>query len=158
MMPLIFLLIGLVLIFIEFFVPGAIMGIAGGIFVFISLILFAATSDSALAVAAYTIGVLVILVLLVKFALWRIRSAKPNRSILSNDAQVGYQASSFDASLIGKRGIVVTDLKPGGHVLVDGKRVQAISQSGYLVRGDEIEVIGGQEESLIVKRIKKEKP
>lgn len=151
MTPLILLLLGLLLIFIEFYVPGAVMGICGSIFIFASLVVFATTSESAVAITIYTIAVFIVLVLLVKFALWRIRTAKPNRSILSRDSQVGYQASSFDASLIGRIGEVITDLKPGGHILIDGRRLQAISQAGYLTKGTIVEVVGGQEESLIVK-------
>lgn len=156
MTPLFLLIVGLLLIFIEFYLPGAVMGIAGGLMVFISLVLFAMESQSAWATAAYVIGVFVALGYLIKFALWRIRTAKPDRSIYSNSSQEGYQASSFDSAMIGKTGIVVTDLKPGGHILIDGHRLQAISQSGYLTKGTEVLVVGGQEESLIVKYVKKE--
>ncbi len=156
MTPWLLLLIGLLLIFFEFYLPGAILGIGGGILVFISIIVFAMQAQSPLMIAAYVIGVGVLLTGLIKFALWRIRTAKPSRSIYSADAQVGFQASSFDTTLVGKQGTVVTDLKPGGHIVVEGKRVQAISQSGYLTKGTEVIVIGGQEESLIVKPVKKE--
>lgn len=156
MTPYVLLAIGLILIFIEFYVPGAIMGIAGGVFVFASFIAFAMQSDSWLAIVAYGIGVTVLLVVLVRFALWRIQSAKPDLSILSKGSQVGYQASGFDKSVIGKIGVVVTDLKPGGHILIEGKRLQAISESGYIVRGSEVEVVAGQEDSLIVKSVKKD--
>lgn len=156
MMPWILLVVGFILILIEFYLPGAIMGITGGVMVFISILLFAMQIQSPLAIAAYIIGVGIILVFLVKFALWRIRTAKPSRSIYSDASQDGFQASSFDASAIGKKGVVVTDLRPGGHISVDGKQMLAISQSGYLTKGTEIIVIGGQEESLIVKIAKEE--
>lgn len=155
MMPFLLLAIGLLLIFIEFYVPGAVMGIVGGIMVFISMILFAMESQSPWEITFYVIMVGIILGVLIKFALWRIRTAKPSRSIYSADNQQGFRADSFDASLIGKRGVVVTDLKPGGHILVEGKRVQAISQNNYLTKGTEVLVIGGQEDSLIVKSIPK---
>lgn len=157
MNPFILLLLGLLLIFLEFYVPGAIMGIAGGLMVFTSIIFFAMQSESSIAIALFIIGAAICLVFLVKFALWRIRTAKPGFSIYSADDQEGYVASHFDSTAIGKTGIVDTDLKPGGHIIVDGKRMQALSQSGYLTKGTEVIVIGGQEESLIVKR-KKETP
>lgn len=150
------LIIGLFLILLEFYLPGAVMGVTGGLLVFASVIIFAMHSDSVLPVVLYLLITGTCLGVLIKFALWRIKSAKPEYSIYSDDDQAGYQASSFDASVIGKTAIVVTDLKPGGHILVDGKRLQAISQSGYIVKGKEVIVIGGQEESLIVKLSKKE--
>jgi membrane-bound ClpP family serine protease len=156
MTPWILLLLGFLLIFLEFYIPGAIMGVAGGVMVFLSIILFAMQSGSPWAIAAFVIGVGLALGALIRFALWRIRTARPDRSIYSDAHQEGFQASSYDASTIGKTGIVVTDLKPGGHVLIEGKRLQALSQSGYITKGSEVVVIGGQEESLIVKLSKKD--
>lgn len=151
------LAIGLLLIFIEFFVPGAIMGTLGGVFVLASLILFATESNSLLAILVYFLGVCISLGLLFKFALWRIRHASPNFSIYSDASQSGFQASTFDEAAIGKVGTVLSDLKPGGYVLIDGQQHQAISQSGYIAKGSQIEVVGGQEESLIVKNYSQRK-
>lgn len=148
-------LIGLILILLEFYLPGAILGIIGAICLFISVIQFASQSQSLIASFFYLIGVLVSVALLIRYALWRIRHAKPERSIYSNAHQTGYVASKFDKNAIGKMGIVVSDLKPGGYIVIEGKQHQAISQSGYLVKGSEVVVISGQEESLIVKSIKK---
>lgn len=156
MIPFLFLILGLLSILIEFFLPGVVMGVIGSILVITSVVLFAMKATSPWWVFLYVVGVSIIIGYLIKFALWRIRTAKPNRSIYLESDQTGFQASSFDSSLIGKSGIVVTDLKPGGHILVEGKRLQALSQSGYLTKGTEVIILGGQEESLIVKQIKKD--
>lgn len=128
------------------------MGIAGGIFILLSLILFATQTDSIVAVALYVIGSCVGMVILIKFAIWRIRTAKPQRSIYSNAAQDGYQAVGYDATAIGKEGIVLTDLKPGGFIIVEGKQQPAISQEGYLSKGTKVKVVGGEESNLIVRK------
>ncbi len=150
MSPIILLAIGFFLVFLEFYLPGAIMGIAGGLFILASLILFAIQTDSPLAITLFIAGICVALVFLVKFALWRIRTAKPQRSIYSNGAQSGYQAVSYDASAIGKEGTVLTDLKPGGFIIVEGKQQPAISKEGYLSKGTKVKIIGGEESNLIV--------
>lgn len=154
-MPFVLWAIGLLLILIEFYIPGAIMGTAGGILIFISILLFAYQSESPFWVAIYVIAAIVSVAFIIKFALVKIRTAKPSRSIYSNHDQTGYVASKFDHSAIGKKGIVLSDLKPGGYILIEGKQHQAISQSGYLIKGTDVLVIGGQEESLIVKSIEK---
>lgn len=156
MTPFLFLILGLLLILLEFYLPGAIMGVIGSILLIASVVLFAMQTTSPWWVLLYVVGIVIILTYMIKFALWKIRTAKPSRSIYLQSDQTGFQASSFDSSLIGKKGTVVTDLKPGGHILVEGKRLQAISQSGYLTKGTEIIILGGQEESLIVKQIKKD--
>lgn len=150
MMSLLLLFIGLLLILCEFYLPGAVMGILGGIFVLASIIHFASHSTSLLAISAFVFGAAVSVGLLIRFALWRIVKSKDDNSIYSDDNQEGYQASSYDKSAIGKTGVVVADLKPGGFIEIEGKQQSAISQSGYVVKGEEVLVVGGQEQSLIV--------
>lgn len=152
MSPWILLILGLVLIFIEFYLPGTVLGIAGGISLFASIVIFTMQSDSIVEVIGYIILVIIAFGVVLRIALRTIRDARPDRSIYSNDAQDGFQASEYDHSAIGKSGIAVTDLKPGGYVLVEGKRMQAISQAGYITSGSPIIVVSGQEESLIVKQ------
>jgi len=156
MIPFILLAVGFLLIFFEFYLPGGIMGAAGGVVVLISIIVFALESDSLVETLLFFVGAVVGLVLLFRFALWKIRRAKPGHSIYSEGDQEGYIASSFDTTAVGKKGVVSSDLRPGGHVLVDGKRYGAISQSGYITKGIEVDIIGGQGESLIVKEHKKD--
>lgn len=148
--PYILLAVGLLLVFIEFYVPGAIMGTIGLILIAASLVFFTIQNDYPLAIALYIIGIGISLGFLIKFALWRIRTSKGASSIYSDDSQAGYQASFVDKTLIGKKGIVLSDLKPGGYILIDEQQHQAISQSGYIPKGSEILVIDAQEESLVV--------
>jgi membrane-bound serine protease (ClpP class) len=101
-------------------------------------------------VAAYILAVVALFILLIRFALWRIKQTRTKQSLYSDASQNGYVASTFDSSLIGKKGVVLTDLKPGGHILVEGKKVQALSEEGYLAKGTEVLVVGGQEESVLV--------
>lgn len=154
MIAYILLALGLLLILIEFYVPGAIMGIAGGILIAVSIYEFTVLAQSTWTVVLYIVGVAVSIGLVIKFAIWSITTAKPERSIFSNKNQEGFVASRFDRSLIGKKGRVLSDLKPGGYIIVEGKQHQAISQTGYVTKGSEVLVIGGQEESLIVKLVK----
>lgn len=156
MTPFILLALGLLLIFFEFYLPGAILGILGSLLLIASVILFASQTSSILAMILFFIGVIISVTLLIRFALWRIVTAKPSKSIYLHKDQEGYQASSYDESAIGKKGIVLSDLKPGGHILIDGKQQQALSVEGYISKGTEVIVISGQEESLLVKLSKKE--
>lgn len=153
MFPFLLVFIGLVLILIEFYLPGAIMGILGGISILSGIFLFASQSSSPLAIILFFIGTGISVWLLIRFALWRIVHTKSDRSIYSNDNQEGFQASSYNASAIGKTGVVVTDLKPGGYIVIEGEQHPAISLSGYIQKGEKVEVVSGQEQSLIVKVI-----
>ena len=156
MTPFIILAIGLFLVFLEFYLPGGVMGTLGALVVIGSIVVFALEYDSPVLILLYTIGTVVLLVILFRYALWRIKAAPPGRSVYSEGDQEGYVASAFDESTIGKVGVVDTDLRPGGHIIVDGKRQLAISQSGYITKGSQVIVIAGQGESLTVKNYKKD--
>lgn len=156
MIPYFLVFLGLLLVLCEFYLPGAVLGTLGGISILSGVILYASQATSFFAIAFFIGGTAVAVALLVRFALWRIVNAKPEYSIYSDGNQEGYQASSFDKTAIGKMGVVVADLKPGGFISVEGHHHPAISLGGYVSRGEEVKVVGGQEQSLLVNRIKKE--
>ena len=141
--------IGLIMIFLEFYLPGAILGTIGGILL-VASILLVADSESILFTVLYTILVVASVVAIIKYALWQIPRGKQSDSIYSNDAQVGYYASSFDLDAIGKEGVVLSDLKPGGFIEIEGQQLPAISESGYIVKGEHVLVLRGEGDSLIV--------
>lgn len=150
MIPFLLVFLGLFLILVEFYLPGAIMGILGGISILTGVILFASQNSSLIAIVLFVIGSALAVGILIRFAIWRIVHAKPQYSIYSNDNQAGYQASSFDKEAIGKMGIVSADLKPGGYILIDGQQHAAISLGGYIAKGEKVTVVSGQEQSLMV--------
>lgn len=150
MIPLLFVALGWVLILLEFYLPGAVLGILGGLSVLAGIILFVSEAHSVWTILLFIIGSLASVALLVRFAIWRIVRAKSDHSIYSDANQEGFQASSYDKAAIGKEGVVIADLKPGGFIEIDGNAQAAISQGGYLSRGTRVLVIGGQEQSLMV--------
>lgn len=153
MTPFILVLLGLFLILVEFYIPGAIMGILGGISILTGIVLFASESSSLLATVLFVLVSAASVGLLIRFALWRIVHAKPEYSIYSDSSQEGYLASTYDKSAIGKTGVVLADLKPGGYILIEGQQYPAISISGYISKGEHVLVISGQEQSLLVKSV-----
>ncbi len=46
----------------------------------------------------------------------------------------------------------------GGHISIEGKQYSALSQSGYIVKGEKVTVIGGEGDTLIVRHNKKGNP
>lgn len=155
MTPYLLLAFGLLLIFIEFFLPGAIFAVAGSILILTALFLYATSGTSFLAFVGVCLLVCFLLAGTIKLALLTIRRTRCSQSFFSDDDQAGFVASSFDKKAVGKRGLVLTDLKPAGYVLIDDKKLQARSESGYLVAGSDIEVTGGDEDTLIVKLIER---
>lgn len=144
------LILGLLFIFIEFYLPGGVMAIIGALALAASIIFFAIASQSVAESFFYTLFVLVCVGLLIRYTLRKIPRQKSGYSIYLDKDQEGYRASEYDPAAIGKTGVVIADLKPGGYIIVEGTKHQAISQSGYISQGEKVDIIGGQEDSLIV--------
>lgn len=149
----IFLFLGLLFVFLEFYIPGGIMTVLGTVMLIAGIVAFATQTNSEIATAIFIVGTILLVGLLIRFTLRRIPRAKQEYSIYLPTDQEGYYATKFDATAIGKTGIVVADLKPAGYILVEGKKHQAISQTGYLQRGTQVVVIRGEEDNLIVKTV-----
>lgn len=145
------LFMGLLLIFLEFYFPGIVLGVSGALLMLGSYIVLIQEGAGGLEFFLFFIGSLLALMLLIRFALWKIPRAKKGRGIYLAGDQEGYQASSYDATAIGKEGTVLTDLKPGGFILIEGKPHPALSLSGYIEKGKTVKVLSGEGESLNVK-------
>ena len=152
MLEFVLAVLGMVLIYAEFFLPGAILAILGGLSLLVSAVLsFMRTSPLWGSIYVLILGGGVILTC--KLALRRMQFAKTKDRFFLEKDQEGYLASSFDQNMIGKTGVVSTELKPSGHIIIDGVRFQALSETGFLEKGKEIEVVGGQGSHLIVRAI-----
>lgn len=152
LLPIIILLVAFLLIFLEFYLPGGVMGAAGGLLFVVSLVSFAIRNETWEAFLIFTTSAFVLLVVLIKFALWHIRRSKSEKGGIYHDGdQEGYTASNYEADVIGGEGEVLSDLKPSGHILVEGKRYQAVSQMGYIKKGASIKVVRGEGSRFIVK-------
>ncbi|MGL4540257.1 MAG: NfeD family protein [Candidatus Rhabdochlamydia sp.] len=151
-MIILFALLGLIFIFLEFFLVGALFAILGSLFIILSLVLFFLSFP-----LVWLLGYLALIVFAVigicKGALWWIKSSKRRGEFYLQDDQEGYSASFFDRSLVGKEGVAVTELKTAGHVLIEQKRYQALSEGGFITKDASIVVIGGRGAYLIVKEL-----
>ncbi len=152
-MPAYFVLfLGLLLVFLEFYLPGAVMGTAGAVLIIASIVTYATSGASAVEILVFVLVAIFGLAAVVKGALWSIKRTGKNKSIFLNSDQEGFRASRYEEELIGRSGKCHTLLHPGGYVIVDKKKYAAISASGFLDKGDKVEVIGVEGETLKVRK------
>jgi membrane-bound ClpP family serine protease len=147
-------LIGLILIYIEFFLPGGIMAMGGSALLLASLILFVWAQPGFLAIFIFLALLIGLVIFVCKLALKQIRKRK--KSLYLEADQEGFRASHYEASLIGKRARCATDLKPSGHIFVEGKTYQALSEFDYIPSGTEVLISGGRGAYLLINRFKSE--
>lgn len=144
--------IGLILLAAEVLVPGGILGIAGGV------ALFAGCVVSFIRLGASGGLIAVVIAMLAAFVVFYIqfkilpKTRIGKRFFLKREITATSTALQDSArDLIGKAALSATVLSPSGYVTIDGKRYEAVSQSGQISPGTELEVIDANHFQLTVK-------
>ncbi len=141
-------LMGLLAFYLEFFLPGGIFAAGGIAFILSSIVLFFLQGPGLVSSAIYLVMLGLLIVFVCKLALRRIRIGK---NFYLDQDQGEFRAAVFDSADIGKWAEVVSDLKPAGHISIEGKVCQAVSESGYIPKGATVVVTGGMGAHLKVR-------
>ncbi|MDZ7672091.1 MAG: NfeD family protein [Halanaerobiales bacterium] len=149
-------LVGLLLILLEVFVvPGfGITGIGGIASILISLYFLFPTPQIAINIIATTlIATIVATYFIAKYfessKIWSKISLGTSQTI-----EVGYVASIGNKKVIGKKGITVTPLRPAGIAEIEGKRVDVVSEGGFIDKEEKIKVIDVRGSKVLVQAYK----
>lgn len=134
--------IGLFLLAAEVLVPGGILGAAGGLLLLAgSALSFVEFGKSGGLIALLIAGTTAIILFYIELRILpKTRIGKRfflSRQITATSAALPDSARDF----VGKAAISSTILSPSGYVTIDGKRYEAVSQSGHIALGTELEVV-----------------
>jgi membrane-bound serine protease (ClpP class) len=154
----ILLIVGVIFIIAEFFVPGGILGIIGGLAILASLLI--ATDNimqmamSLLIALAVSVTVLVIMIKLFgkKITLFQKIILKD-----STNTEKGYVSSKNRTDLIGKRGYALTILRPSGTAIIDQERVDVVTEGSFIAANKPIIVVKTEGVRVVVREIEDEK-
>lgn len=140
--------VGLVLIFAEILLPGAIMGILGFGLV-VGAIYVGLKESRGLGVTLLVLGTLTVPVFV---ALWyHVLSKKfAVRSTLKD----AFSAASGLDELIGKEGVAITSLRPAGAAEVGGKRVDVVTDGEMIDKGTRVEVVEVEGNRVVVRPVR----
>lgn len=148
-------LIGAALLAAEVVVPGGILGILAALAMLAGIVLAFVNHGSAggwIAIGS-ALG-LTVLTLSIEFLLLP-KTALGRKLFLHAEVKGASQAPVADtASVVGKSAVADTALAPTGYVVVDGRRYEAYSRSGFVARGESLEVVGLDTFRLIVQKTK----
>jgi membrane-bound serine protease (ClpP class) len=102
------------------------------------------------------IGTIAIAVILI-VALYKLGYGKGyiTSMILSTEQknEEGYVSAKGYEKYLGMRGTAVTPLRSAGTVLIDGKRIDAVSEAEFIDKDAEVEVIKIEGSRIVVKRV-----
>ena len=141
---------GVLLIGAEIFVPGAVVGTMG-VLSLLGAILVAFGMSSVL---GFYVAVGVIVLVGVTVVLWIKffpRSSLGQKLTLSEDGKA-FKAADSRPALLGKTGTAQSDLRPAGFALLDGQRVDVVSEGGMIRKGQAIRVIRVDGNRIVVRK------
>jgi membrane-bound serine protease (ClpP class) len=145
--------IGLVLIAVDFYLPGFVLGSIGIVLMLVAvglcyqnfgvnwacvLFLGEAAAGTGLAYAV------------IKFVP---QTAAGRRMILSHEQTAMRAGSTPSPELVGREGVAQTLLRPSGMAMLDGKRLDVVAESGMIERGSAIKVITVEGTRIVVRKL-----
>ncbi|OUQ86039.1 serine protease [Brevibacillus brevis] len=142
--------VGILLMLLEIFLPGGIVGAIGFLSIVTGLVMAAYDTKQGLA----SLGVAALVTVIVAFMLVKKYGVKGlfNKFVLgeTQSSEEGYVAPRDQRELEGKSGIALTPLRPAGVVKVEGKRVDAVSVGGFIEAGTAITVVQVEGTRIVV--------
>ena len=144
---------GVMLLALEVIVPGAILGIIGGLFMLAGVIAaFSQYGFSGGAVGAIAAVVIVGVVLYLEFVL--LPKSRLIKKITVGETGAGQSQPSIAerGAVIGKSAVAVTSLGPSGVVECGGRRYEAFSRDGFVRVGEQLDIVDVDNFRLIVSK------
>ncbi|WP_410514462.1 NfeD family protein [Paenibacillus sp. BR2-3] len=148
-------ILGLVMLVLELFVPSfGILGLLGSVSLVAGVVRAAYSFTHALfslgiAFAAATVVIIIVAVLFKERGIW-------NRFILTDSLtkEHGFVPVEEKITLIGGKGISITPLRPSGTAIVDGERIDVVTEGGFIGVNLPIVVVKVEGGRIVVKEVK----
>jgi membrane-bound ClpP family serine protease len=145
---------GLLLIFLEFFLPGAISGTLGVAALILSL--FLAGSDTIQIGVSILIAIfLSVLVFFIMIKIFDKKLVLFNKMVLFDSARKedGYVSNINRTDLLGMEGIALTILRPAGTVIINNERIDAVTEGGFIEQNAIVKVIKVEGARIVVREL-----
>lgn len=148
----ILLIVGIILIILEFFVAGGILGFFGVASIVIALLMSGYTlSHMTMSVAIALVAAIVAAVVLYK---WIGTERGIFKKLILRDrtmTEQGYVSQVTRTELIGKEGITITPLRPSGTVLFEEERLDVVSEGNFIEKDKKVEIIHVEGVKVVVR-------
>ncbi|MBA7510176.1 hypothetical protein ES705_02151 [subsurface metagenome] len=150
-------LAGLVLICFEVFVPGGILGTIG-FFLIVGSIWIAFVRLGSVGGSYFLVGGLVLAMVCVYLVMKFGTKTRLSRKLFLQSTEKGFRSTSKNLEdLKDKTGISLTTLRPSGKALIDGGKVNVVSEGVFLPKSCKIKVVMVEGNRVVVRRIDEEK-
>ncbi|WHX99361.1 NfeD family protein [Neobacillus sp. DY30] len=146
--------IGIMLIFLEFFLPGAISGTLGLAALIASLFL-AGENPVRMGISVFIAICISISVLFFMIKVLGKKLILFNRMILFDTARKedGYVSNVNRTDLLGKEGIALTVLRPSGTAVFNNERLDVVSEGDFIDQNAKITVVKVEGVRIVVRKV-----
>ncbi len=136
-----FVVLGLLLMGMEIFVPGGVLGVMGGIALLVAVGLgFAAFGPQKGLMAAVAIFIFLVITIVLWMTL--LPKTRLGKTLTLSTDTGGFRSSNTSmASLMGNEGVALTPLGPSGIARIDGRRVDVVAEGKWIEAGATIRVV-----------------
>jgi len=144
-------LLGLVLICLEIFVPGGILGIIGFLLImgsiWIAFIRLGRVGGSYFLVGSLALAMLSV------YAVMRFGTkTRLSRKLFLQSAEEGFESTSENLDYLeGKTGISITTLRPSGKALINGRKVNVVTEGLFIPKGRRLKVVVAEGNRVVVR-------
>jgi membrane-bound serine protease (ClpP class) len=146
------LVVGLVLVIVEVFLPSGLFGVAGALCLIVAIAM--AYNDYGVATGTWLLGG-VILATLAGLMFWIKffpKTPAGRRMMLAQTSGNVAPEHDFEA-LLHKRGVARSHLRPSGIADIEGRRVDVVSEGGMVPPDSRVEVVAVDGTKVVVRKI-----
>lgn len=151
---LILFVIGMILATVAIIVPGIGVPEIGSVVFIVAGIVLAVDSVST---ALFSLSIAVILTTIISVMLIKLgfKSKHLSRIVLDSNhsSEKGFLSTDSMSKYIDREGIAVTELRPSGFIEIDGKRLDALSESDLIFKDSLVRVVKIEGSKIFVRRI-----
>ncbi|WP_010678172.1 NfeD family protein [Bacillus timonensis] len=157
MESIILFIVGIVLVLLEFVLPGGIIGLIGLGAILMSFFL-AGSSMMVISISLLIafVATIVVSIVFVKVFGKRLHAFKKIILFDSTNTESGYVSNKNREDLIGKQGIALTTLRPSGTAIINNERLDVVTQGNYIEKNTKIEVIKTEGSRIVVREVLKD--
>tara|TARA_B100000519_G_scaffold106342_1_gene92156 strand:+ start:2390 stop:2854 length:465 start_codon:yes stop_codon:yes gene_type:complete len=149
----IFFVVGVLFIAAEVFLPGGIVGAIGGLVIIGGVVqAYSEFGAQGAFIAAIFAVLLLIAAFYIEFKV--LPNTRMGSSLFLRDsvkAKTGYSLAADE--IVGQICTTVTTMCPTGFVMVNGKKLEAFSKSGFIEKNTEVRVTGRDNFRILVSKI-----
>ncbi|MDR7248727.1 membrane-bound serine protease (ClpP class) [Bacillus pumilus] len=145
---------GILLMILELFLPGGIVGVIGLICVVVSLFLAAGSfTEMAISILIATAVSIIAVIILTKVLGKRMKFFKKFILTDSTNKESGYVSNETREDLVGQIAVTATALRPSGTIVFGDERIDVVSEGAFIDKDEQVKIVKAEGSRIVVRKV-----